>query len=163
MLAISLTLQSREASTDQSWNAVIFPCSINIVQSCLSTPEHQQLLLFLLGIHHRHLYTHSTIFTILTQDSKADGGYLFYTELSIYYGTKELATSSQFCLWMTKQALCGNVLKNCIRWLADAWVRSGELCERVSANSVAKVQRLVSRVYEQLDTAMSTERFVSNW
>jgi len=47
-------------------------------------------------------------------------------------------------------------------WLADAWVRSGELCERVSANSVAKVQRLVSRVYEQLDTAMSTERFVSN-
>ena len=44
-------------------------------------------------------------FTVLTQNSKADGGYLFYTELSIYYGTKELATSSQFRLWMTKQAI----------------------------------------------------------
>jgi len=36
------------------------------------------------------------------------------------------------------------------------------VCEQVSSNIVAKVQKLVSRVYEQLDTAMSTERFVSN-
>jgi len=44
-------------------------------------------------------------FTVLTQNSKADGGYLVYTELTIHYGTKELATSSQFHLWMTKQAI----------------------------------------------------------
>ena len=87
-LLFSFTLQLRGASADQSCNAVSFPCMINII-----------------GIHHHHLYTHSTIFTILVQDSKADGGYLFYTELSIYYGTKELATSSQFHLWMTKQAI----------------------------------------------------------
>jgi len=34
-----------------------------------------------------------------------DGGCLFYTELSSYYGTKEFATSSQLRLWMTKQAI----------------------------------------------------------
>jgi len=44
-------------------------------------------------------------FTILAQHSKADGGYLFYAELAIYYDTKELTTSSQFCLWMIKQAI----------------------------------------------------------
>jgi len=43
---------------DQS---VILPCNINIIQSYLSTPEQQQLQLFL-SIHHHHLYTHSTIF-----------------------------------------------------------------------------------------------------
>jgi len=33
------------------------------------------------------------------KDSKVDGGYtMFYTELPIYYGTKELVTSSQFRL-----------------------------------------------------------------
>ena len=73
--------------------------------SCLSTREQQQLQLFLLGIHHRRLYTHSTSFTVLAQDSKADWGYLFYSELIIDYGTKELATSSQFRLWITKQAI----------------------------------------------------------
>ena len=37
------------------------------------------------GIHHRHIYPCSTIFTILAQDSKADGGNLdIYTELPIY-------------------------------------------------------------------------------
>ena len=78
---------------DQLHNAVIFPCNVkNIMKSCLTTPEQQQLQLFL-GIHHRHLYTHSTIFTVLEQDSKADGGYMFYTELTVYNGTKELATS----------------------------------------------------------------------
>jgi len=39
------------------------------------------------------------------KNSKVDGGYLFYTEVTIYYGTKELATYSQFRLWMTKQAI----------------------------------------------------------
>jgi len=62
--------------------------------------------LFLLGIHHHLLYTcsatRSAIFTVLAQDSKADGGYLVFTNLPIFYGTKELATSSQFHLWMTK-------------------------------------------------------------
>ena len=89
---------------DQTHNAVIFPCNVNIMKSCLTTPEQQQLQLFL-SIHHRHLYTHSTIFTVLKQDSKVDGGYLFYTERTVYNGTKELATSSQFHLWMTKQAI----------------------------------------------------------
>jgi len=100
-----LTSQLRGASTDQSCNAVIFPCNINIIKSCLRTPEQKQLRLFLLSIHHRHLYAHSTIFTVLAQESKTDGGYLFYTEVTIYHGTKELATSSQFRLWMTKQAI----------------------------------------------------------
>ena len=92
-LLFSFTLQLRGASADQSCNAISFPFMINIIKSCLSTPEQQQLQVFLLGIHHRHHYTHSTIFTVLAQDSKADGGYLFYTELTIY-GTKELATVS---------------------------------------------------------------------
>ena len=90
---------------DQSCNAIIFSHNINMIKSCLSTPEQQQLQLFLLSIHHRHLYTHSTIFTVLAQESKTDGGYLFYTELTMYYGTKELATSSQFHLWMTKKVI----------------------------------------------------------
>ena len=55
----------------------------DIIKSCLSTPEQQQLQLFLLGIHHCHLYTPSTIFTVLTLDSKVDGGYL----LTSLYGT----------------------------------------------------------------------------
>jgi len=42
-----LTLQSQGASADQSHNAIIFPCNMNIIKSCL----------FLLGIHHRHLHT----------------------------------------------------------------------------------------------------------
>ena len=90
---------------DQSRNAVTFLRNINIIKSCLSAPEHQQLQLFLLGIHYCHLNTHSTIFTVLAQESKTDGGYLFYTELTMYYGTKELATSSQFHLWMTKKVI----------------------------------------------------------
>ena len=85
---------------DQSRNTVIFPFSLNIIKSCLSTPEQQQLQLFLLGIHHHHLYTHSTIF--LAQDSKADGGYLFYTELTIYYYR---ISHIQVRLWMTKQVI----------------------------------------------------------
>jgi len=64
---------------DQSRNAVTFLRNINIIKSCLSAPEHQQLQLFLLGIHYCHLNTHSTIFTVL---AKMDGGYLFYTEPS---------------------------------------------------------------------------------
>jgi len=62
VLAISLTLQLRGASVDQSCNAIILPCNVNIIKSLLSTPEHQQVQLFLLSIHHRHLYAHSTIF-----------------------------------------------------------------------------------------------------
>jgi len=57
---------------DQSCNAIILPCNIIIITSLLSTREQQQLQLFLLGIHHCHLYTHSTIFSVLAEDSKAD-------------------------------------------------------------------------------------------
>ena len=75
------------AIMDQSCNAIIYSCNINIIKSCFSTPEQQQLQLFLLSIHHRHLYTHSTISTVLAQDSRADRGYQFYAEVTIYVHT----------------------------------------------------------------------------
>jgi len=52
-----------------------------------------------------HTPTTTVCRQVLAQVSKADEGYLFYTEVTICYGTKELATSSQFRLWMTKQVI----------------------------------------------------------
>ena len=59
--------------------------TIRLQQALHQIPHH---------IHHRLLYTFSAIFTVLAQDSKVDGGNPIYTELPIYYGTKEITTSS---------------------------------------------------------------------
>jgi len=75
---------------DQSCNPVILPCNINIIQSCfahLNSNSYNYSSWASTIIISTHTPPYSTV---LAQDSKADWGYLFYTELIIYYGAKEL-------------------------------------------------------------------------